>query len=107
MLGDGAAWIKTQADLHFPEAVKILDWAHVSRALHKAIRAARPGRAHKAVRRELHRTVPATLWRGDLDATLAALRALRPVPPTEPIPVLEQTLRYLEGQRAWLGDYAA
>lgn len=55
----------------------------------------------------MHRTLPDLLWHGDLEATLAALRALRPEPPAEPIPVLEQTVRYLEGQRAWLGDYAA
>jgi hypothetical protein len=29
VLGDEADWIKTQADVHFPEAVKILDWAHL------------------------------------------------------------------------------
>ena len=28
VLGDGAGWIKTQAELHFPEAFTILDWAH-------------------------------------------------------------------------------
>lgn len=106
VLGDGAAWIKAQADLHFPHAVDILDWAHVARALHKTIRAARPGRAHQATRRNLHQTLPNLLWHGELDATLATLRALRPVAPAEPIPRLEQTLRYLEGQRAWLGDYA-
>ena len=106
VLGDGAGWIKAQARWHFPEALGILDWAHVSRALHKAIRAARPGRAHKALRRQLHQAIPDTLWHGDLDATLAALRALCPAPPAEPVPVLEETLRYLDGQRAWLGDYA-
>lgn len=107
VLGDGAAWIRTQADLHFPAAVGILDWAHVSRAPHKAIRAARPGQAHRALRRALHRTLPDTLWHGDVAATLGALRALRPEPPAQPIPLLEQTVRYLEGQQAWLGDYAA
>ncbi|GAC1452830.1 MAG: hypothetical protein PVSMB4_13420 [Ktedonobacterales bacterium] len=107
VLGDGAEWIKTQAALHFPAALGVLDWAHVSRALHKAIRAARPGRAYKDLRRELHRTVPTLLWQGDVDATLAALRALRPAAPADPVPVLEDTLRYVEGQRAWLGDYAA
>jgi len=107
VLGDGAEWIKTQADLHFPAAVGILDWAHVSRALHTAIRAARPGRAHKERRRELHQTLPDQLWHGDVTATLAALEALRPAAPAEPIPVLDQTIRYLEGQRTWLGDYAA
>lgn len=107
VLGDGAAWIKTQAAWHFPEAVAILDWAHVARALHKTIRAARPGRAHKQTRRDLHQTLPDLLWHGDLEATLAALRALRPAAPAEPVALLEATLRYLEGQRAWLGDYAA
>jgi hypothetical protein len=29
VLGDGADWIKTQADAHFPDAVKILDWPHL------------------------------------------------------------------------------
>jgi hypothetical protein len=29
VLGDGAAWIKTQATEHFPEAVKVLDWPHL------------------------------------------------------------------------------
>jgi len=28
VLGDGADWITTQVELHFPEAVTILDWAH-------------------------------------------------------------------------------
>lgn len=107
VLGDGAEWIKTQATLHFPDATGILDWAHVSRALHKAIRAARPGPAHKAVRRDLHRQVPDLLWQGDVSATVAALHALRPPAPAEPIPVLEETLRYLTGQRTWLGNYAA
>lgn len=106
VLGDGATWIKTQAALHFPDALPILDWAHVARALHKTIRAARPGRVQKATRRDLHQTLPDLLWHGDLDATLAALRALRPAAPAEPVPRLEETLRYLEGQRAWIGDYA-
>lgn len=108
VLGDGAAWIKTQADLHFPTAVGVLDWAHVERALHRAIRAACSGPAHRDQRRELHRTVPELLWRGDLDATLEALRALRPnVPNADPVRRLEQAIAYLDGQRAWLGDYAA
>ncbi len=31
VLGDGAAWITTQAQEHSPEAVKILDWPHLWR----------------------------------------------------------------------------
>jgi len=106
VLGDGAEWIKTQADLHFPQARGILDWAHVSRAVHIAIRAARPGPAYRTLRRELHRTVPDALWHGDLSAALTTLSSLRSLPPAEPIAVLEETLWYLDRQRGWLGDYA-
>jgi hypothetical protein len=105
VLGDGAEWIKTQAMLHFPQALGILDWAHVARALHKAIRAARPGRAHRDLRRELHRSLPDLLWHGDVEATLAALLALRPTA-AEPVARLEDAIAYLHSQRAWLGDYA-
>ncbi|HEX6798770.1 MAG TPA: hypothetical protein VF116_13765 [Ktedonobacterales bacterium] len=113
VLGDGAAWIKTQAQWHFPDAVGILDWAHVARALHKAIRAARPGHAYRTLRRQLHQAIPNALWHGDLETTLAALRALRPPsapPPASPAespPALEEAITYLHTQRAWLGNYAA
>lgn len=107
VLGDGAGWIKTQANLHFPDALGILDWAHVARALHRAIRAACPGRANRSRRRDLHRTIPDLLWHGDVDATLSALGALRPTAAgAEPVSRLEQTINYLRTQRAWLGDYA-
>jgi Uncharacterised protein family (UPF0236) len=104
VLGDGASWIKTQARLHFPAATTILDWGHVERAVHKAIRAARPGAAHRALRRQAHQVIPALLWRGEVDAAVAALAELRP-PTGEPVPVLEETLTYLRNQRGWLGDY--
>jgi hypothetical protein len=107
VLGDGAEWIKTQAAEHFPEAVGILDWAHVERAVHKAIRAACPGPANRARRQELHQQIPDVLWHGDGQGALDHLRALRPPAPAEPVAALEDTLRYLEGQRRWLGNYAA
>jgi hypothetical protein len=108
VLGDGASWIHTQADLHFPDAVGILDWSHVERALHQAIRAACPGRPNRARRREFHRAIPAVLWHGDIDGTLAALVALRPsAPGADPIARLEEAITYLTTQRAWLGNYAA
>jgi hypothetical protein len=107
VLGDGAEWIKAQAALHFPRAVTILDWSHLARAVHKAIRAARPGPERRAERRELHRTIPAHLWQGRVDEALAALTALRPAAAAEPVRALEEALTYLAGQRAWLGDYQA
>jgi hypothetical protein len=107
VLGDGAAWIKTQAAEQFPEAVGILDWSHVERAVHQAIRAACPGAAQRARRCELHHQIPDLLWQGEREAALAVLAELRPPAPAEPVALLEQTLRYLAGQRGGLGNYAA
>lgn len=107
VLGDGAEWIKTQAAQHFPDAVGILDWAHVARAVHKAPHAACPGPTQRARRHELHQQIPEALWHGEVEAALAQLQARRPSAPAEPVAVLEDTLRYLAGQRRWLGDYAA
>jgi hypothetical protein len=85
----------------------VLDWAHVARAVHKAIRAACPGPANRARRHDLHQQLPAALWHGDVDAARAHLQALRPPGPNEAVAALEEVLRYLEGQRRWLGNYAA
>ncbi len=106
MLGDGAGWIKTQAQLHFPRALKTLDWSHVERAVHKAIRAALPGKAKRARRQALHAQVPERLWHGDVAGALALLGALRSDEGTEPVAALAQAIRYLDEQRDWLGDYA-
>jgi hypothetical protein len=104
--GDGAAWIKTQAALHFPEATTILDWPHLARAVHKAIRAARPGAANQEVRRQAHSERPALLWRGNVDGAGAAVLTL--VPDDAPRPeAVEQTVAYLQEQRSWIGDYDA
>lgn len=106
VLGDGADWIKTQADLHFPDATKILDWPHLARTVHKAIRAARPGRAHREARRAAHALVPALLWDGEVEAAATELADLLP-PGAEPVAALDDALGYLASQRAWLGDYGA
>ncbi len=107
VLGDGAAWIKTQAAWHFPDAVKILDWAHLERTVHKAIRTARPGQACQDERRALYETVDGQLWGGAVDAALVQLRALRPPADQAPLTALEDAIAYVDRQRAWIGDYAA
>lgn len=106
VLGDGAEWIKTQAALHFPAATTILDWAHLARAIHKAIRAARPGAANKERRQEAHQVIPALVWQGQVEAAITALAALPPAD-AAPIPAVVETLTYLHEQRAWIGDYGA
>jgi hypothetical protein len=106
VLGDGAEWIKTQADLHFPDATTILDWPHLARVVHKAIRAARPGRTHRHVRREAHALIPALLWDGEVEAAATELADLLPAG-ADPVAALEAALTYLATQRDWLGDYGA
>lgn len=106
VLGDGAAWIKTQAALHFPTATTILDWPHLARAVHKAIRAARPGRANCALRRRAHAEIAALLWDGAVEAAATELADLPPEG-TEPVAALDDALAYLATQRDWLGDYGA
>ena len=64
VLGDGAAWIKTQAAWHFPDAVTILDWPHLERSVHKAIRTARPGPGCRDERRALYERIEGQLWGG-------------------------------------------
>lgn len=106
VLGDGAEWIKTQAELHFPRALKTLDWGHIERVVHKAIRAALPGEGRRAQRKELHAAIPERLWSGDVEGALGALAQLRPAGQSESIAALEGAIEYLQGQRDWLGNYA-
>lgn len=105
VIGDGAEWITHQARQHFPDATRILDWAHLARVMVRAVRAAAPGAANRERRRELYTTVTDALWDGTVDAATATLEALSD--PERPCPALEDALRYLASQRDWLGDYGA
>jgi len=106
VVGDGADWIKQQAALHFPTATTILDWGHLVRAVHKAIRAARPGPANRALRRQAHHLIPALLRDGEVEAAATELAALLPTA-AEPVAAVTEVLTYLANQRDWLGDYGA
>ncbi len=37
-LGDGARWLWDLAELHFPEAIQVLDWYHLSQKVHETAR---------------------------------------------------------------------
>lgn len=107
VLGDGADWIKTQANLHFPDAKKVLDWAHLWRVIQKAIRAVRPGQcaARRAWRKQQYEILRPLLWQGQVDEALAHLQALRPTAGQEPLKRLEDAISYLQTQRDWIGSY--
>jgi hypothetical protein len=74
-VADGARWLWEVAALHFPDAVQILDWYHLSEHVHTAA-AALFGQGSS----EAHQFSEARLkelWEGQSSATLAELRALR------------------------------
>jgi hypothetical protein len=106
VVGDGAEWIKTQAALHFPTAIGILDWGHLERAVPKAMRAARPGRGNRGLRRQAHQLIPAVLWDGEVEGAATERAAMLPAGP-EPVAALDEALTYLATQRDRLGDYGA
>jgi hypothetical protein len=106
-LGDGADWIKRQVALHFPDAVRILDWPHLERCVRRALRQARPGEAGRAERHQCADVVFTALRHGEVATALAALHTLRPPVATEPTAALEAARRYLQTQRDWIGNYDA
>jgi hypothetical protein len=107
VLGDGAEWIKRQACLHFPEAMKVLDWAHLERAVQKAVRRMRPGRKLKSERWAAYEGILGGLWEGKVDVALEGLRGLRGGGGEEGHRALESAIGYIEGQREWLVEYGA
>lgn len=106
ILGDEADWIKTQANKHFPEAIKILDWPHLWRKVCNGVRALQPGKraARRAWRKEQYEVLLSLLWEGEREQALKHLRSLRPTT-AEVLPPLEDAIRYLESQRDWIGNY--
>jgi hypothetical protein len=76
VLGDGAAWIWNQADLHFPGATQIVDWFHAAERLWIVAHACfgegtPPARAWAKAAEKL-------LWRGRVEGVLRRLTRLRP-----------------------------
>lgn len=106
VLGDGAEWIKSQANEHFPDAVKVLDWPHLWRKVRDAVRAIHPGKraAQRAWRKEQYEVLLPWLWEGKREQALAHFQSLRPITGEVP-PPLEEAIRYLETQKGWMGNY--
>jgi hypothetical protein len=107
VLGDGAAWIKTQAADHFPDAVKVLDWPHLWRKVQTAVRALQPGKqaSRRAWRKAQYEVLLPLLWQGASEEARLHLHRLCPPAGEVPAPV-EEASRYLETQRDWIGNYA-
>ncbi len=69
ILGDGAQWLWNLADLHFPQAIQIVDWFHACGYIAPVAKAAFSDRQKQSCWIE---QVKADLWKGDLDAVIAA-----------------------------------
>jgi hypothetical protein len=106
VLGDGADGIKTQANVHFPDAVKVLDWPHLWRKIRDGVRSLQPGKrpARRAWRKAQYEVLLPLLWAGERLGALQHLHSLRPSSGDVP-PAWEDAIRYLETQQDWLGNY--
>jgi len=76
ILGDGARWIWELVELHFPDAIQIVDWFHASEYLAPV---AKQAFADEAQRQRWLNRVRDDLWYGRLDAVIDACEAhIRP-----------------------------
>lgn len=106
VLGDGADWIKTQSEEHFPAATKILDWPHLCRKIQAAIRALQPGKraTRRTWRKEQYEVLFPLLWEGEREQALGYLKSLRPLGGEVPV-AFENAVRSLQTQADWMGNY--
>jgi len=97
-IADGARWLWDLADNHFPDAIQILDWYHLSEHVHGA-GAALYGEGTTQNRRFSERRLN-ELWEGRVSATLKNLRSLRnQLRSPAKREALRQLIGYLENNR--------
>jgi transposase-like protein len=107
VIADGAQWIKTETQKHFPQATCILDWPHLWRTMAKAVRAVATQR--EAEERWLHqqsKRLGNWLWKGQVQRASALLLSWQKEHVGQrPIKSLQAALTYLENQHEWIGNY--
>jgi hypothetical protein len=103
VLRDGAAWIRTVQQEHFPRAELRLDAFHVLQALDRGLRAAYPNdRARQAAKKPALKTL---IWEGRLNEALRRLRLIAHHA-SGPATALHETLEYLDRQAPYIPAYA-
>ena len=88
----------------FPEAIGVLDGPHLERTVQRAVRAARPGKAHRLTRSAAYRTSCPLLRQGQATAARQELATRCPDPSIEAPKARTAALTYLEAQRDWIID---
>lgn len=76
VLGDGARWLRVLQQTHFFDALYVLDWYHLRRALYLALRPACTGIDPDYVA-VVRMTLRDLLWHGEIDFVLDRLERLR------------------------------
>ena len=107
VIAEGAPWIKTQTQRHFPGATCILDWPHLWRTIAKAVRAVGLQREANPrwVKRQL-RERGGSLGKGEVQPATAVLEQWQQEQKGQaPLKALVAAITYLEQQRDWIGNY--
>jgi hypothetical protein len=105
VLGDGADWIWTQSELHFPQAIEVLDWYHATEHLWAVANAVYGQGSPEAT--AWAKQQEAALWQGEVGEVLEAMRELlwskrrrdRGFRGSEAEHVLQTNLAYFERHR--------
>jgi len=103
LIADGARWIRTffaETLTARPGATMILDWWHLRKKCADLSSMICAGRRAK---RSFLLPLVRRLWRGEVDAALAHLRAYRPTAKNQE--KLDELISYLDERRAYLPDY--
>ena len=73
MIGDGARWIWDLVDLHFPDAIQIIDWFHAREYL---MPVAKQAFNNKSQQIQWEAEMRDALWQGQLDTVIATCQSL-------------------------------
>lgn len=74
VIGDGAAWIDTLHQRHFPRHQRIIDWYHAAEHLHEVARAAHP--EHDQQGQQLAERLIGGLWDGQVQSVILTIAEL-------------------------------
>lgn len=96
LIGDGAQWIWQLADLHFPDAIQIIDWFHACEYLMPVAKQAFDDKIHQ---QQWLETTRDALWQGDLDTVITACAEhVQPELPAKDDPAQQAVTYYTNNQ---------
>lgn len=97
VLGDGAAWISSVQEEHFPKALRILDFRHLNRRLWEALHCWKEEEV-----RSKGEAIGGLLWNGKVDEAIVELQSIIDGQQGEKA---GEFLGYVENNREWIVPY--